>query len=226
LPVPGRVAGRGAVIPVHLRCTDKGVVPADPLVSAGAASVMEGPREPPARPRSPRALPCQVSPVAIKIGDDAVAAPFAFFVIEVYVGPAGTLHTGAMKQGVFTLVVKESTGVLPDPVRMTLLDLLRLADGEPTKLAGHFPVLGFRPAAKDKPGTAAKYSIRLLLFTRSSCLEKFQGCILCGLISRQCRMLAVPVGGGLVGITGPHQPSAAVARRWHGRSAAPASVQS
>src|SRR5215471_21306834 len=82
LPVPGRVAGRGAVIPVHLRCTDKGVVPADPLVFAGTASVLEGPREPPARPRSPRALPCQVSPVAIKIGDDAVAAPFAFFVIE------------------------------------------------------------------------------------------------------------------------------------------------
>src|SRR5262249_11226250 len=58
-----------------------------------------------------------------------------------------------VKQGVFTLVVKESTGVLTDPVRMTLLNLLRLANGEPTKLAGHFPVLGLRPAVKDQPGT-------------------------------------------------------------------------
>jgi hypothetical protein len=42
-------------------------------------------------------LPCQVSLIAIEIDDDAVAAPFALFVVEVYVSPFGTLHTGAMK---------------------------------------------------------------------------------------------------------------------------------
>jgi len=141
LPIPGRVAGRGAVLPVDLGYANKGTVAADLFVFARAARVLKGSRATSARSRSAFVLPCEVSLVASKIGDDAVTTRLALFVVHVGVNPCRTFDAGSMKQTVFTLVIKESPGELADPVKMTLLDFMSFADAKPAKLANWLPVV-------------------------------------------------------------------------------------
>src|SRR5262245_2380315 len=97
LPIPGPLAGSGAVLPINLDYSDKSVAPADSCVFARAARILERPRTACSRSRNSFVLPRKVSLVASKIGDDAVATRPALFVVHVGVVPRRTLDAGSMK---------------------------------------------------------------------------------------------------------------------------------
>jgi hypothetical protein len=78
--IPSRVTGRGAVRPIHLGDADKGVAAADAFVFAGAASPFEGSG---AAHCVALIAPTQISLVAIRVGDDAVAARLTLLLVEV-----------------------------------------------------------------------------------------------------------------------------------------------
>jgi hypothetical protein len=144
-PIPGGVGGTGAVRPVYRNVADKGVTPFDVFVFVRSARVVERSRQP---RRSPRVLPCEIGPIAIKIGDNTKPTTLGLFIADIIVKPCGTLDASVIKQSLLALVTEERAGELPDLVKMSLLDLIRLADTEEARLADGLPILGSRRATE------------------------------------------------------------------------------
>jgi len=125
LSIEGRVTGSGAVRPVYLGVSNKGVAAADALILSGAARVFESPV---AGLGVTLALPRHICLVAARIADYAVPRRFIFLVVEIEVVERRTFPACLIERAPLALVVGEVASELADPVYMPLFDLIRLAD--------------------------------------------------------------------------------------------------